>query len=362
MRFPPTDVCVLGGRRYVLRQPGGPTDPTISEIDSDGQVIRGFASPEEPRAADQRRELGQTPHMLNYGYLACDEATRTIVKFNWMVPVVRAFDPEGEILWETTLEDYVPWQLTASRPGVCCRYRPDPEEGFSHSGRSVVVDRGGNVVLGLQIEGPRSAENRRHELIVLDVSSGRVISRHPTVGVVGSVSEGLIFTYGEEPFPQVRVFGTAVGIVCTSQSSPDIRALPRSRSTCALHPLWAQGGKRRRGPPPVRVQGALSTHLRRLSTPKADRPQGREWCRSASPRGNGRRGSDRPARLERTERGSAPRPAPGQRGKDVPIIQRLPFDNLRVSPGIPLSRTDFEEPSRCRNSPRSCAHCMKSRA
>lgn len=208
LRFRPTDVCVLGGRRYVLRQPGGPTDPTISEIDSDGQVIRGFASPEEPREADQRRELGQTPHMLNYGYLACDEATRTIVKFNWMVPVVRAFDPEGEILWETTLEDYVPWQLTASRPGVCCRYRPDPEEGFSHSGKSVVVDRDGNVVLGLQIEGPRSAENRRHELIVLDVSSGRVIDRHPTVGVVGSVRDGLIFTYGEEPFPQVRVFGT----------------------------------------------------------------------------------------------------------------------------------------------------------
>lgn len=208
LRFRPTDVCVLGGRRYVLRQPGGPTDPTISEIDSDGQVIRGFASPEEPREADQRRELGQTPHMLNYGYLACDEATRTIVKFNWMVPVVRAFDPEGEILWETTLEGYVPWQLTASRPGVCCRYRPDPEEGFSHSGKSVVVDRGGNVVLGLQIEGPRSAENRRHELIVLDVSSGRVIDRHPTVGVVGSVRDGLIFTYGEEPFPQVRVFGT----------------------------------------------------------------------------------------------------------------------------------------------------------
>ena len=150
LRFAPTDVCVLGGRRYVLRQPGGPGEPTISEIDGDGEVIRGFASPEEPRGAEQRR----------------------------------------------------------NRLGLCCRYRPDPEEGFSHSGMSVVADRGGNVVLGLQIEGPRSAENRRHELIVLDVSSGRVIDRHPTVGVVGFVRDGLIFTYGEEPFPQVRVFGT----------------------------------------------------------------------------------------------------------------------------------------------------------
>lgn len=208
LRFPPTDVCVLGGRRYVLRQPAGPAEPTISEIDGDGQVIRGFASPEEPRGAEQRRELGQTPHMLNYGYIACDEATQTIVKFNWMVPVVRAFDPEGGVLWETTLEDYVPWQLRRNRLGLCCRYSPDPEEGFSHSGQSVVADRGGNVVLGLQIEGPRSAENRRHELLVLDVSSGRVIDRHPTVGVVGSVRDGLIFTYGEEPFPQVRVFVT----------------------------------------------------------------------------------------------------------------------------------------------------------
>ena len=208
LRLGLTDVCVLGGRRYVLHQPAGPGEPTISEIDGDGQVIRGFASPEEPRGAEQRRELGQTPHMLNYGYIACDEATRTIVKFNWLVPVVRAFDPEGGVLWETTLEDYVPWQLRRNRVGRCCRYRPDPEAGFSHSGMSVVADGGGNVVLGLQIEGPRSAENRRHELLVLDVASGRVIDRHPTVGAVGAVRDGLIFTYGEEPFPQIRIFRT----------------------------------------------------------------------------------------------------------------------------------------------------------
>lgn len=208
LRFAPEDVCVLGGRRYVLHQPGPPGAPTISEIDGNGQVIRRFASPEGPRGAEQRRELGQTPHMLNWGFIACDEATRTIVKFNWLVPVVRAFDPEGGMLWETTLDDYIPWQLRQNRLGLCCRYRPDPDAGFSHSGKSVVTDGSSHVLLGLQIEGPGSAENRRHELLVLDVSSGRVIERHRTVGVVGSVRNGRIFTYAEEPFPQVRVFGT----------------------------------------------------------------------------------------------------------------------------------------------------------
>ena len=206
LRFRPEDVCVLAGRRYVLHQPGPPSEPTISEIDGDGGVIRRFASPEEPQGARQRRELGETPHMLNWGYIACDEATRTIVKFNWLVPIVRAFDPEGEVRWQATLDDYVPWQLWPNRRGLCCRYRPDPDEGFSHSGRSVVTDRDGHVLLGLQIEGPRSAENRRHELLVLDVLSGRVIARHPTSGAAGAVRNGLIFTHAEDPFPHVRVF------------------------------------------------------------------------------------------------------------------------------------------------------------
>ena len=208
LRFAPEDVCVLGGRRYVLHKPGPPGEPTISEIDGDGRVVRRFARPEEGLGAEPSRDLGPTPHLLNWGYIACDEATRTIVKFNWFVPVVRAFDPEGEVLWETRLEDYVPWRITRSRrSGRCCTYRPDPEAG-SHSGRSVVTDHDGHVFLGLQVDGPRWGEDLRHEVLVLDASTGGMIERHPTVGVIGSVREGSVITHAERPFPQVRVFGT----------------------------------------------------------------------------------------------------------------------------------------------------------
>jgi len=207
LRFAPEDVCVLGGRRYVLHQPGPPGEPTISEIDGDGRVIRRFASPEEGQGGAQRRELGPTPHLLNWGYIACDEATRTIVKFNWFVPVVRAYDPEGEELWTTWLDDYVPWRITLNSRDRCCSYRPDPDEDGSHSGRAVATDDAGHVFLGVQIDGPRWAF-QRHELIVLDASSGRLAERHPAVGIVGSVGEGRLFTFGEDPFPQVRVFGT----------------------------------------------------------------------------------------------------------------------------------------------------------
>lgn len=106
LRFAPEDVCVMGGRRYVLHQPGPPGEPTISEIDGDGRPVRRFASP-----------------------------------------------------------------------------------------------------LGVQIDGPRWAY-QRHELIVLDALSGRLAERHPAVGIVGSVGDGRLFTFGEDPFPQVRVFGT----------------------------------------------------------------------------------------------------------------------------------------------------------
>ena len=209
LTFQPQDVCVLGRRRYVLHRPAATAAATISEIDGDGRVVSRFAKPEEPQGAEQRRVMAQTHFMLNWGFIACDEASRTIVKFNRYVPVVRAFDPEGEVLWETTLEDYVPWKFTLIRStGRCCMYSPDPDEGFSHSGRSVVTDEDGSVLLGLQIEGARGTENLRHELVVLDVSSGRVIDRQPTIGAVGSVGNGFLFTLAEDPFPQVRVFST----------------------------------------------------------------------------------------------------------------------------------------------------------
>lgn len=206
LRFAPEDVCTLGGRRYVLHQPGPPGEPTISEIDGDGQILRSFGGPEEPQEARQRRELGRTPHLLNYGYITCDESTQTIVKFNWLVPVVRAFSPEGQGLWETTLKDYIPWQIALVRHNrLCCSYRPDP--AGSHSGRSVGTDGAGHVFLGLQVDVP-GGEYKRHELVVLDASSGQVIERHGTAGVVGSLRDRIMFTYAEEPFPQVRVFGT----------------------------------------------------------------------------------------------------------------------------------------------------------
>ena len=165
-------------------------------------------APKNHRGLDSAASWGEHPICSTGAMFACDEATRTIVKFNWLVPIVRAFGPEGEVRWQTTLDDYVPWQLWPNRRGQCCRYRPNPDEGFSHSGRAVVTDRNGHVLLGLQIEGPRSAENRRHELLVLDISSGRVIDRYRTSGAVGAVGNGLIFTYAEDPFPQLRVFAT----------------------------------------------------------------------------------------------------------------------------------------------------------
>jgi len=210
LAFRPEDFCAMAGRQFVLHQPGPLGAPTISEIDGDGRVLRSFARPEAPRSPDQRREMGQSHHMLNWSFMACDESTRTILKFNQFVPVVRAFGIDGEALWETTLKDYVPWQFTRNRRGLCCRYRPDADKGFSHSGRGVVTDRDGNVLLGLQVEGPRSAENRRHELLVLNASSGQVMERHHTIGIIGAVRNGRIFTHTEAPFPHVRVFSTRI--------------------------------------------------------------------------------------------------------------------------------------------------------
>lgn len=208
LTFRPEDVCAMAARRFVLHQPRSLGVPTISEIDENGSVLRSFASPEEPQDSEQRREMRGSHHMLNWSFIACDEATRTILKFNQFVPVVRAFSIDGAALWETTLEGYVPWQFTRNRRGQCCRYRPDPHDGLSHSGRSVVTDRDGNALLGLQIEGPGSGENLRHELLVLNASSGQVIERHRVFGIVGAVGNGLIFTHAEAPFPQVRIFGT----------------------------------------------------------------------------------------------------------------------------------------------------------
>lgn len=57
---------------------------------------------------------------------------------------------------------------------------------------------------------------------------------------------------------------------------------------------------------------------------------GHDWCPPESPRGNGPRANDGAERLKWTETGAraATATAPGQRGEDAAIIQRLRFDNL----------------------------------
>ncbi len=147
--------------------------------------------------------------MINWGFIECDRASGTVLLLHQYLPLVRGFDPEGEEIWRTTLEDYHPTEFLIGRnsPG-CCMYRVHDDLGSAHVGLSLTADDMGRVFVGLEESGPRLFQNARHEMRVLDTATGReVATERPVEGLVAGISSGRMYTcLRREPFPQVHIF------------------------------------------------------------------------------------------------------------------------------------------------------------
>lgn len=204
--FPPTAICSLGERMYVLRNPnltGGEDSGMIHEIDSSGRTLRVFGEPIRTPAED-RRKMGEWNHMLNRGTLACDPATGTVYFSRTYEPTIDAFDAEGNRRWGRVLQGFNRIAFGTVR-GQCCWYAPNPELESNHEIWDLVIGVGGMLLIGIREVGPRAAENPRYELRAVDAATGRQLSRVQTVGLVRAATGDSFYAVVDDPFPQIRV-------------------------------------------------------------------------------------------------------------------------------------------------------------
>ena len=207
--FPPTDVCALGERLYVLRRPTivGPEESgLIQEIDGSGRIVRTFGEPLRTPEKDQRA-IGEWNHMLNTGSIACDPATGTVLFARTYEPTLEAFDADGRRRWGRVLEGFSRIKFTLALGRHCCSYGPDPELGSNHETWELMTAPGGRLFLGIRevARGGPSADNPRYELRSVDAASGRPLTRVRTNGLARAVAHRGLYVVVENPFPQVLV-------------------------------------------------------------------------------------------------------------------------------------------------------------
>ncbi|HEX7051146.1 MAG TPA: 6-bladed beta-propeller [Longimicrobiales bacterium] len=210
LEFPPMDLCVIGDRRFVLVNPAQVTSGAlIREVDGQGHVLNAFGEREKPQG-ELRGILGERDDFLNYGRLACDATTGTVVLLNDMFPLVRAFSADGEPLWRQPIPDYHQQRFEVVRGGRmdgAIKYGiPDPASGTSHGAMAVSTDGAGHVFASLMEFRDEPVVEKRYEVRVLDVRTGEQVARKWTEGVVAKVRAGWIYTYEPEPFPRVVIY------------------------------------------------------------------------------------------------------------------------------------------------------------
>jgi hypothetical protein len=201
------EICVVQGRRYLLVDPlAANTGPLIREVDARGRVVNAFGEREKPDGVFSA--MGGWDYFVNYSLLACNSATETMVLVSQMLPVIRAFSPDGEELWRRILTAFHQQrvELVTEGPGAgsCCKYAiPDPESGTYHMATAVAID-GTHVFVSLT-EVPDESQERLHELRILDAKTGLQVARYEAGVPIADVNGTLIYTYTDEPFPQVII-------------------------------------------------------------------------------------------------------------------------------------------------------------
>lgn len=123
--LPAQALCSTEGLVFLL-SPG--RERLVAVMDHDGAILREFALPHEPTAAERKALRGYPSVPLNYGRIACG-AGRVLLT-GQQTGVVRAFSLRGEHLWTHELSAFFPVERKFDeRVGVCCRYEPNPQTG-----------------------------------------------------------------------------------------------------------------------------------------------------------------------------------------------------------------------------------------
>lgn len=191
------DFCVLGDRLYLLAPDNG---LLIHEVDQSGRVKNSFAPPAQTIAAEYTRHAALLTESYARGRLRCSESPAMVLVVHEHLPDVRAFTPEGVLVWSTQLQDYrrLQWELVDGGGGL--RMRGDPETGTSHTARYLGILNADTVVVTLSESGLENPDGQL-SIRLLSLTDGKEFGEWNTPVVLAGVHAGRWYGYRDLPYP-----------------------------------------------------------------------------------------------------------------------------------------------------------------
>jgi hypothetical protein len=191
------DFCVLGDRLYLLAPEDG---LLIHAVDRSGQLRNSFAPPAQEVAAEYARHAALLTESYARGRLLCNESPALVLVVHEHLPDVRAFTPEGVLVWTTQLQDYrrLQWELVEDGRGL--RMRGDPETGTSHTARYLGSLNADTVVVTLSESGLANPEGQL-SIRLLSITDGNEIGEWYSPVVLAGVHAGRWYGYRDLPYP-----------------------------------------------------------------------------------------------------------------------------------------------------------------
>ena len=213
------DMCVLRDRLFAHSSNLARDELVIHEVSTvDGAVLSSFADAYRARFASDRTDR-------SYGRIACGEPP-TIVWGFYYFPIVRAFWPDGTLLWAALIEDFAQglvYQNSLSSPTVHPRSSPTEYIVAAHAlpPGFVVLQTVRYEFRGTGEDRAWEAVRRRTYLVDQETGNGGLVSDSvPRIAWIGDSTYVAAWSF---PYPRVEVrampAGGATQVAQTVQST-----------------------------------------------------------------------------------------------------------------------------------------------
>ena len=196
-----TGFCVLGEHVFTV---GAPDEKDlIQEISPAGKVIASFGTREQPSRELVERLGAKAAQTLraefNVATLYCDAPSKRLIVLYSSAPFVRAYSPDGTLLWSKELRDFhYPEPGVAHEGTLAWSYSGT---GLWSGGKSVFMDQNQHVFVAIVVT--QSRGEGWADMRVLASNDGMEIERFKGQEVFATHAGDYVYGYRQNPFPQV---------------------------------------------------------------------------------------------------------------------------------------------------------------
>jgi sugar lactone lactonase YvrE len=203
MLFPFQVTCRLGHRFFAL---GFYQDKIVHELTPDGHLLNSFGDPHLGPEYLSQRWRDHLTRTLDRGRILCVAGLRLVLTLPHNLPHIRAFSPEGTLVWQVELQGFHTIHHTETAYGTL-RWDADPETGTAHfnTGISYVGDRL-LMVQVVETGGGRYPEDYPVETRFLSLEDGSQVTYPGDLPIVTARDGRTWFAFSNHPYPRVFVY------------------------------------------------------------------------------------------------------------------------------------------------------------